>query len=130
MAARRAPEWGLEPKSVLHDVDMASLAQTEEPQDLEEWMRAALMAFWPDDSDDPLDVLKQAWHDLDEMARGKRKSLRQTACRILNGLEFHSDPLALVESVRGCRVTRERAPADIPATRRESTVERFKGLSS
>jgi len=97
---------------VLYDADIAMLNWTYEPEDIQRWTQAGLLACWPEDDDAPAgDVLRNTRRHIGAMALSG--TLPAAGRRLLNCLDTHPDPIGLVKE------TRRRLPsATVTAERR------------
>ena len=84
---------------VLYDADIAMVSWTYEPEDIQRWTQAGLLACWPEDDDAPAgDVLRNTRRHVRAMALSG--TFPAAGQRLLNLLDTHPDPIGLVEETR------------------------------
>ena len=97
---------------VLYDADVSLVQWTYEPEQIQRWIQAGLLACWPEDNNAPAaDVLRNTRRDIGAMTLSG--TLPAAGQRLLNCLATHPDPIGLVEE------TRQRLPSStVEAERR------------
>ncbi|MCY4122340.1 MAG: hypothetical protein OXG72_15630, partial [Acidobacteria bacterium] len=97
---------------LLYDADVSMVQWTYEPDDIQRWIQAGLLACWPEDDGAPAaDVLRNTRRHIGAMTLSG--TLPASGQRLLNCLSTHPDPIGLVEE------TRKRLPsATVDAERR------------
>ena len=84
---------------LLYDADVSMVQWTYEPEDIQRWIQAGLLACWPKDDDAPAaDVLRNTRRHIGAMAL--TGTLPAGGQRLLNCLNTHPDPIGLVEETR------------------------------
>ena len=84
---------------LLYDADVSMVQWTYQPEDIQRWIQAGLLACWPEDDDAPAaDVLRNTHRHIGAMALAG--TLPAGGQRLLNCLNTHPDPIGLVEETR------------------------------
>lgn len=84
---------------LIYDTDMALVEATYNPEDIQHWIQAGLLAGWPaDDNAPPADVLRNTRRHVGAMTLAG--TLPSAGRRLLNCLNTHPDPIGLVEETR------------------------------
>ncbi len=92
---------GFKPEDVLYPADATLVEWTRSEEGLERWIQAGLLACWPrNDQAKPRDVIHATRSGIEAMRRGTGGKLVAAAERLLNGIEQHPNPVALVERTR------------------------------
>ena len=93
--------FGIRAEQVVYSADDAITEWTAEPEKLERWIQAGFLACWPEsDKADATEVIESTIASIEALWRGDGGKLPQAAARLLNGLDKHPDPVALVERTR------------------------------
>jgi hypothetical protein len=100
-AVENGKALGFKPEPVLFHADATLVSWTAEPAQLERWIQAGMIACWPREDDAPtMTVIDRTLEGIGAMSRGSGGKLQDAAARLVNGLEQHDDPEALVERTR------------------------------
>lgn len=93
--------YGFKPERVLFQADVTLIEWTTEPDKLDRWIQAGLLACWPGrDEADARDIIESTLTTIGSMMRGTGGKLPMAGGRLLNGLKKHDDPIGLVERTR------------------------------
>ncbi len=100
-ARENGERMGFPAQDVVFQADQVLWSWAESRQGHERLMQAGLLACWPTDDNAPArDVLKVTIGTISAMRRGEGGKLRETANRLVWGLEQHSHPERMVEETR------------------------------
>ena len=92
---------GFNAEDVLYPADATLVEWTRSTEGLERWIQAGMLACWPRDNEaSARQVIQATRAGIEAMSRGTGGKLVSAAERLLNGIEQHRDPVALVERTR------------------------------
>ena len=93
--------YGFRPEPVLYQADATFVDWTKDRAALERWIQAGLLACWPEDDDAPArTVIERTLAGITALTHGSGGKLPEAGARLINALEQHPYPIALVERTR------------------------------
>ena len=98
-------EWSVPAEDFVFDADRQMVDWSRDPDELERLVQAGLLACWPtDDTLDAKAITLLTRDRIDRMRTGSGGKLKECAERLINGIDKHPDPIALVERTRASQL--------------------------